>query len=507
MGNPASMLPYLDPSINDDPDGTASNGRSQLTQALILNSMAGSTIHNETGGEVGSRQVDTQTDSSNPHPDNSQANSSPNPMAGFGSEGGADGSDLANIKPAGFDDMGNPTQFPATQPKEQAYDKLQKANQTLSNDRAKDTSPGSILKRTALSMVPLVGPAYMGALKHNRSNAREDVANANDQYQFQSKEEESQREAAIRERTAMTGLEYTRAAKNLMAQIANKKADITKSVGDTRNQVTAAGKGYDVTTNPDGTEKVTPRAEADLSSVASAHLELQQAQTELTKAKATAVPEQVKIAQTRADNATRALEALIQHRQFQEGLEREGMDFRETGPTMGTRNMQQMSTVLQPRVDKLIQDTDQISGKIGPVAGRWNDFWQGKVGADDPQFAKYKDDMEYLSSAMAIAHARGRIPASVAEKFDTMYEAGKQSPANMKAALGVAKEWLGDYSHASSDLLPDRQATPADLNGGQGGSAPSKLKRRSTSGGNGGPPPAANTRTVKRDPKTGTLTF
>ena len=96
---------------------------------------------------------------------------------------------------------------------------------------------------------------------------------------------------------------------------------------------------------------------------------------------------------------------------------------------------------------RLLQETDAIANDLGPGAGRWNDFWQGKVGAGDPAFAHYKDEVAFVSTAVTLAHARGRMSNELFEHFQQMFDAGKQDADNMKEALTVAKEWLTGYAN------------------------------------------------------------
>jgi hypothetical protein len=85
---------------------------------------------------------------------------------------------------------------------------------------------------------------------------------------------------------------------------------------------------------------------------------------------------------------------------------------------------------------------DSIASKIGPIAGRWNDFMQGKVGSDDPDFAALRSDLLMMSSAVALAHAQGRLPENLREEFDHAINAPKQTPANLKATIQTMIPWL-----------------------------------------------------------------
>jgi hypothetical protein len=112
--------------------------------------------------------------------------------------------------------------------------------------------------------------------------------------------------------------------------------------------------------------------------------------------------------------------------------------------TMKTMKQQAQSTL--PGIDRALDETERIANKLGPSAGRWNDFWQGKVGEKDEEFSHYKDEIAFISTAVTLAHARGRMSNELFEHFQKMFDAGKQAPENMIQALNVAKEWLGEYA-------------------------------------------------------------
>lgn len=136
-------------------------------------------------------------------------------------------------------------------------------------------------------------------------------------------------------------------------------------------------------------------------------------------------------------------------------------------PGQQTINAAQRAQNVVTQVPRLKQEITRLQDQLGPGIGRWNDFWQGKVGAPNPEFATIKDDMEYLSSAVALAHAYGRLPTSISDKFDQMYNAGKQDPANMQAALDVAMEWMPKITQGAK-TVGERKAGET---GGQEGAA------------------------------------
>jgi len=130
--------------------------------------------------------------------------------------------------------------------------------------------------------------------------------------------------------------------------------------------------------------------------------------------------------------------------------------------TMKTMKQQAQSTL--PGIDRALDETEKVAGKLGPAEGRWNDFWQGKVGAEDKDFAHYKDEIAFVSSAVTLAHARGRMSNELFEHFQKMFDAGKQAPENMIQALNVAKEWLTEYAKMGDK--PETSANNAKTGGG-----------------------------------------
>jgi len=138
--------------------------------------------------------------------------------------------------------------------------------------------------------------------------------------------------------------------------------------------------------------------------------------------------------------------------------------------TQTMKTMKQQAAATLPQLDKTLDETEKVAAKLGPVEGRWNDFWQGKVGASDPEFAHYKDQVAMVSSAVTLAHARGRMSNELFEHFQKMFDAGKQSPENMIQALNVAKDWLTDYAHMGE--------APAPAGGGGGAAVPAQEPAR-----------------------------
>ena len=66
---------------------------------------------------------------------------------------------------------------------------------------------------------------------------------------------------------------------------------------------------------------------------------------------------------------------------------------------------------------------------------------QGKVGLDNPKMAGLRADLLMMSSAVALMHARGRLPENLREEFDGAINAPKQTPENLIAVLNHINQW------------------------------------------------------------------
>jgi len=114
----------------------------------------------------------------------------------------------------------------------------------------------------------------------------------------------------------------------------------------------------------------------------------------------------------------------------------------EGRPTTQMRNVAAQAQVAAQGIPDVINEITTLKDSLGPVAGRWNDFMQGKIGMDNPQFAGLRADLMMLSAAVALAHARGRLPENLREEFDRAINAPKQTPENLIATINHIKPWM-----------------------------------------------------------------
>ena len=113
-------------------------------------------------------------------------------------------------------------------------------------------------------------------------------------------------------------------------------------------------------------------------------------------------------------------------------------------PTQTMRNAASQAEVAIKEIPRIMTEIDTLSPKLGPITGRWNEFWQGKLGMEDPDFAGLHADLSLLASAVSLAHARGRLPIALWNEFQNMINAPKQTPDNLKSTLTKVNQWMVD---------------------------------------------------------------
>jgi hypothetical protein len=118
-------------------------------------------------------------------------------------------------------------------------------------------------------------------------------------------------------------------------------------------------------------------------------------------------------------------------------------------PTAQTRSRGQMAAVTAADFPKIYAQIDKLASKIGPGAGRWNEFWVNKAGIDDPDFANLDSTLDATASGLAITHfgARGGGQQYIAQMKKDLGEA--QSPADLKARLAAWNDKMAQYAKAA----------------------------------------------------------
>lgn len=128
--------------------------------------------------------------------------------------------------------------------------------------------------------------------------------------------------------------------------------------------------------------------------------------------------------------------------------------------TTQQRNTASQATLVHEQTPYMLSELDRLKGKLGPMAGRWNEVMQGKLGMNDPDFAGLRADLLMYSSAVALMHARGRLPENLREEFDKAINNPSQDFANLKAVMTKVDGWtvknpgVKDNGGGSNNPLP-----------------------------------------------------
>lgn len=94
----------------------------------------------------------------------------------------------------------------------------------------------------------------------------------------------------------------------------------------------------------------------------------------------------------------------------------------------------------------IMQLIDKLDGegKLGPLAGRWNDFMSGKFGAGDPEYAALRAKMGLSTTLLMQAHVGSRGGSALLEHFEDLANARRMDGPTLKAAMGAEVNYVTD---------------------------------------------------------------
>lgn len=157
----------------------------------------------------------------------------------------------------------------------------------------------------------------------------------------------------------------------------------------------------------------------------------------------------MKLAQARL-----SLMQTLGYARLQQGQDR--IDFQQNGPTSTMRTMGQTAGDLRqlfPDMRKQISDLD-AQGKLGPIAGRWEDFLANKVGDADPAYERFRVASDLLDTGLMKAHFGGRGAVQAMDHFKSLFNSGKASAAQLNAALDSIDRQLQLYQEGGRYKKP-----------------------------------------------------
>jgi hypothetical protein len=120
---------------------------------------------------------------------------------------------------------------------------------------------------------------------------------------------------------------------------------------------------------------------------------------------------------------------------------------KEFTPTTTARDSAGFAQTLQshiPEFESLIKQLD-AEGKLGPLAGRWNDFMAGTVGAGDPEYDTLRTFANLFGTGMMKAHFGNKGGEAAMEHFEGLVNAGKMDAATLLGGIAGYKPFLDEY--------------------------------------------------------------
>ena len=105
----------------------------------------------------------------------------------------------------------------------------------------------------------------------------------------------------------------------------------------------------------------------------------------------------------------------------------------------------QVAQTILPQIPIIQKEVSDLSDKLGPGEGRWNDFWVNKGGVNDPAFAGLNQDLQLYATALGMAHFGASMPEGFVN--DMMRDFGTaQSPEDLQARINHAENWISGYA-------------------------------------------------------------
>lgn len=107
----------------------------------------------------------------------------------------------------------------------------------------------------------------------------------------------------------------------------------------------------------------------------------------------------------------------------------------------------------------------QAQGKLGPASGRINEYLTGKVGLDDPLFAKTRALGSLVASGMLKAHFGARGGQEMFGHFESLFNTGRMTIGDLNGALDGFSVFMNQYASRVQTTKPGGPA--AAPKGGQ----------------------------------------
>ncbi len=127
-----------------------------------------------------------------------------------------------------------------------------------------------------------------------------------------------------------------------------------------------------------------------------------------------------------------------------EEVKQRRLQFMEETPVTDIKTMQQSVPSVLQLIKQARADMKKAESSLGPAAGRWSEFYSGKIGADNPDFRRLMTDIGLLQTRLMKMHVGARGGVEMMNHFERYFNAAKDSPANLKAAFDVVEQYANE---------------------------------------------------------------
>jgi hypothetical protein len=124
---------------------------------------------------------------------------------------------------------------------------------------------------------------------------------------------------------------------------------------------------------------------------------------------------------------------------FKAGLSQENL-------TTTTRTMIEAAPKVRWFVDQIKAQIPSVKAQLGPAAGRWSEFWAGKLGATRPEYVKLRANIGLLQTLLMRMHVGARGGVEIMTHFKDLFDQGKFSAENMDAALDAVGAYADEVA-------------------------------------------------------------
>lgn len=151
----------------------------------------------------------------------------------------------------------------------------------------------------------------------------------------------------------------------------------------------------------------------------------------------------------------------IQRNSLRDSLTRldKAAQIREDQPAASTKGTAEFAKTVSEIEPTIVDEVSNLSDKIGPAEGRWNQLWVNKGGMNDPDFAGLDQDLKMYATAIVRVHFGLRGGQTIVAQLQKEFSEA-QSPEDLKSRIEHANKWVESYAKMRNIKPGNSQNTP-----------------------------------------------